>query len=203
MSNTHHPALTRFEGYPDARGWPGASGRAYWVVLTTLMLLIGILAFVAPANAQNLEYSRFLGSYAGDVVIPTSGGLERRNLHVAIQPTGDGFRVEWSTVIHKSTGKVKRRNFRATFKPVTHDTFYTSTHDSGAERPGTQIDPIYATIEGDKLSVFAYQITADGQHEVQIYERVLVPGGLDLNFVRSRNHQPMKTIRAKLVTQKK
>ena len=48
-------------------------------------------------------------------------------------------------------------------------------------------DPIYAKIEGNKMTIFAHLITADGHHEVQTYERILVPGGMTLNFTRARD----------------
>ena len=41
-------------------------------------------------------------------------------------------------------------------------------------------------------------ITDDGKHEVQTYERTLVPGGMELNFSRVRDGKPLKAITAKL-----
>ncbi len=175
-----------------------SSSRTFKVLTTVIMLLTGILIFERPASTQDADFAPFLGSYNGRVTFTTPEGVERRSLDVVIRRERLGFSVEWSTLALKPSEKLKRNTYFATFEPVTHRGFYTSNQK--LNRFGAQIptDPIYAKIEGNKMTIFAYLITADGHHEVQAYERILVPGGMTLNFTRARDRRLLKSIQVNL-----
>lgn len=55
-----------------------------------------------------------------------------------------------------------------------------------------------AKIEGQTLTVYASLIADDGAHEVQTYERTLVPGGMRLKFSRVRNGEAIRAIEVDL-----
>ena len=177
---------------------PNVATRTFGALVFAFVLLTSILIFERPADARDAEYAPFLGSYTGNVDFATTEGLESRNLEVAIRREADGFSVEWSTITRKPSGKLKRNTYFAAFKPVTNNVFYTSAMFVDRFGTETPVDPIYAKIEGNKMTVFAFLITADGHHELQTYERILVPGGMKLKFTRVRDHKMVKTLKVSL-----
>jgi hypothetical protein len=62
-----------------------------------------------------------------------------------------------------------------------------------------QGDPyVWARIEGPTLTVYALHILDDGGYEMQVYDRTIAEGGLELRFSRIRNGTSLRDIRASL-----
>jgi len=171
-------------------------------------VLAGVFFLVSAshAGAQDARIAPFLGTYVGEVVFATDQGLEKRELDVRIQAEGDGFSVQWSTVRQKIGGKVKKStHFVAFGNPDRNGVFLPK---GSIERFGEKIaiDPLqgrpqlWATVRGKTLVINATVQTDRGGLEKQIYERKLVPGGLDLNFLRTRDGQPLKSLHVKMKT---
>jgi hypothetical protein len=115
----------------------------------------------------------------------TAGAQDAR-----IQAEGDGFSVQWSAVRQKIGGKVKKStHFVAFGNPDRNGVFLPK---GSIERFGEKIviDPLkgrpqlWATVLGKTLVINAAVQTDRGGLEKQVYERKLVPGGLELNFLR-------------------
>jgi hypothetical protein len=159
----------------------------------TFALMFGIFGAAAPAFAQNDDFTPFLGSYTGHVVIDGSKGPETRNLIVLIEREGEGFAVRWSTITEKPSGDSKEDSYFATFRRATANLYHTTgkNFDFGGAHGTT-----YAKIVDDRMTVVANLIMPDGHYEVQTYERILVPGGLKLTYKRRRDGQEMKSIEA-------
>jgi hypothetical protein len=171
-------------------------------------VLAGVFFLVSAshAGAQDARIAPFLGTYVGEVVFATDQGLEKRELDVRIQAEGDGFSVQWSTVRQKIGGKVKKStHFVAFGNPDRNGVFLPK---GSIERFGEKIaiDPLqgrpqlWATVRGKTLVINATVQTDRGGLEKQIYERKLVPGGLELNFLRTRDGQPLKSLHVKMKT---
>ena len=57
----------------------------------------------------------------------------------------------------------------------------------------------WAHIAGQTLKVNILTIAADGSHAMQIYERTVVPQGMELAFKRIVNGAPVRTVDGKLI----
>ncbi len=172
------------------------------------MILAGALLLVSAsiADAQDARIAPFLGTYVGEVVFATDQGLEKRELDVRIQPEADGFSIQWSTVRQKIGGKVKKStHFVAFGNPDRNGVFLSQ---GSIERFGEKIaiDPLkgrsqlWAQVRGKTLIINAMVQTDRGGLEKQVYERKLVPGGLELNFLRTRDGQALKSLHVKMKT---
>ena len=163
----------------------------------------------APAQAQTKagDFSPFVGEYTGQVVFTTPTGLSKRDMHVNVRREAEGFSLEWTTDSQRPDGRIKSDTYFVAFKPAEGKPgFYVPTDK--IDRLGTRVplnplegDPqLVARIDGQTMTVFASLIADDGAHEVQTYERTLVPGGMKLKFSRVRNGEPQRAIEADLKT---
>jgi hypothetical protein len=172
-------------------------------------LIVAWIGVGAPAAAQTRlgDYSPFVGEYVGQVVITTPTGLSKRDLIVVVRRESEGFSLEWTTESQRPDGRIKSDRYFVAFKPAAGKPGYYLPTDKidrlGARVPLNPLegDPqLVAKIEGQTMTVFATLIADDGAHEVQTYERTLVPGGMKLKFSRVRNGQPQVAIEADLKT---
>ena len=61
-------------------------------------------------------------------------------------------------------------------------------------------DPyVWCKVEGKSLTVHALLITEGGGYELQIYRRTLKAGGLELEYMRVRNNEVLRTVTGELV----
>ena len=172
-----------------------------------VVFFIGLLV-LAPwraALAQTTgDFQPFLGDFVGQVVYAGPAGLAKRDLEVSVRRERGGFSLKWTTISQKSSGKLKRAEHFVAFAPAKRPGFYAATDRINRLGVRIPIDPlagdpqVWAKINGKTMTVYAVLITDDGKHEVQTYERTLVPGGMELNFSRVRDGKPLKAITAKL-----
>lgn len=186
--------------------------RAYlgWIVFVgTIAIGIALVCFTKVTQAQgySADYSPFVGDYTGQTVIGTANGLEKRDLDVSVRREAEGFSLEWSTEIQRPDGRIKSDRYFVAFKPVPNRPGYYLPTDRidrfGKRFPINPLegDPqLTAKIDGKTMYVYASLITDDGAHEVQTYERTLVPGGMTLKFSRVRNGEAIRGIEVDLKT---
>ena len=181
-----------------------------WIVFFGVIAVgCAMVCLTKAVNAQGYgaDYSRFVGDYTGQVVITTPTGLARRDLDVIVRRESEGFSLEWSTETQRPDGRIKSDRYFVAFKPAANRPGYHLPTDK-IDRFGKRIpinpiegDPqLVAKIEGETMTVYASLIADDGAHEVQTYERTLVPGGMKLKFGRVRNGEAIRAIEVDLKT---
>jgi hypothetical protein len=172
-----------------------------------VVFIIGLLLALprGAAMAQTADdFQPFLGDFTGQVVFAGPAGFAKRDLEVSIRRERGGFSLKWTTISQKSSGKLKRAEHFVAFAPAKRPGFYAATDRITRLGARVPIDPlagdpqVWAKISGTTMTVYAVLITDDGKHEVQTYERTLVPGGMELKFNRVRDGKPLKAISAKL-----
>jgi hypothetical protein len=181
-----------------------------WIVfVVTIAIGIALVCFTKSLRAQGYgaDFSPFVGDYTGQVVIGTANGLEKRDLDVSVRRETEGFSLEWSTETQRPDGRIKSDRYFVAFKPIANRPGHYLPTDRidrfGKRFPINPLDgdpQLTAKIDGKTLYVYASLITEDGAHEVQTYERTLVPGGMKLKFGRVRNGEAIRAIEVDLKT---
>lgn len=173
----------------------GAVIRVLRGLMAALVVLAGIAGYQRPAVAVNDDFHPFIGKYVGEAELETAKGTETRQIEVLIRPSGEGFSLRWTTISEKASGKTKERSYYAVFKHRGPNTYRTTEKDIDF---GDATGAVYAKIYGKKMTVVAFLISPEGRHEVQRYERELVPGGMKLTFSREFDGTKLKSVEAML-----
>lgn len=164
-----------------------------------LLLTLLLLPTVAPA-AESTPIEAFYGQYEGQAISHSIPELAARDLSVRIYPAGDAFAIDWTTVIHKQSGKQKSVSYSITFAPSNRPNTYGSAMRKNLFGGWVPLDPlkgdpyVWARLRHSTLSVYALIITDEGDYEIQTYNRTLAPGGLTLEFERFRNGEALQSI---------
>lgn len=169
-----------------------------------LALVIGAAAAGAVAGAENIKLAGFFGTFKGNGISETKDsqyfGVTVRDLDVKIEPAGDGFAIEWTTVIRSggdpSNPKVRQKAQRMTFAPSAQAGVYraANTGDPLAGQPYS-----WSYIRKNSLIIHIMTIDAKGAYEMQSYTRTLEPTGMAYVFERIRNDEPVRTVKGKLI----
>jgi hypothetical protein len=174
---------------------------------TGLRFLAALSFFVmaaSPGFARDLKINAFYGLFEGTGVAENRDsiyfGVTVRDFDVSVKPAGEGFEVEWTTVIRRggdpNNPKVKRKGQKFTFLP---------SGRAGIYRSPASADPIsgatyaWARISGNTLNVYLFTITASGAYSMQSYARTLTPLGMDFVFTRLRDGEPVRSVKGKLI----
>ncbi len=161
--------------------------------------LVAVLWLLPPSAdlraASGLE--PFFGSYVGVATVEDTktGETGQRDMDIVIHPYHDGgFRIDWINVTlvdgRRDLPGVERRVQSALFEPVADRDMYVEVEAENPfrERAETQPmrgDPVrWASIDGPRLHVYAFEVLADGTYELQIYDRILTEKGIDIAFQR-------------------
>ena len=167
-------------------------------------LLIWLIGFL-PARADEISLGDFCGDYEGQTISSTEDGLSKRDLSVSISDCDKGFTVNWTTVTHKSDGRLKRKSYTINFRPTDRETVFASAMRTNMFGGKVPLDPlkgdpyVWARVSGKTLTVFALIVTHAGGYEMQVYDRTIVGDGLDLKFSRFRDGVQLRQITAKLI----
>ncbi|MCP4328490.1 MAG: hypothetical protein GY791_08655 [Alphaproteobacteria bacterium] len=179
---------------------------AFQVVLVFLLGAVSLPAFAADAR----PIEDFYGEYVGKSIAGSTGAtgedaeIRPRHLNISIQAHENGFTVAWLTIITSASGKTKAKSQLVNFRPTANDGLYASAMRRDTTGALVPLDPmsgdpyVWASINGDTLTVHALLVTADGGYEVQVYDRTLTEDGIDLTFRRFRDGVMMKEIEGKL-----
>ena len=174
------------------------------LLFLSLAILPALLPPLAPATAKDLRLDAFIGTFKGSGVAENKDslyfGVTVRDLDVTIQRAGQGFGIEWTTVIRRggnpSKPKVRRKTQRMTFVP---------TGTTGLYRSTAPADPLggkplsWARIKDTSLIINVFSIGENGSYQVQSYTRKLVPQGMEFTFARIRDGEPVRTVKGKLI----
>lgn len=169
-----------------------------------LAILPALLLQLSPAASKDLKLDAFFGTFKGSGVAENKDslyfGVTVRDLDVTIQPAGQGFDIEWTTVIRRggnpSKPKVRRKTQKMMFVPAPSAGVYQSTAPS---------DPLagkplaWARIKETSLIINVLSIAKNGSYQVQSYTRKLVPQGMAFTFQRIRDGEPVRTVKGKLI----
>ncbi len=175
---------------------------------SALVYFLSLLLIAPPVwSAQSRSIEDFYGDFVGHVVTDEYGSAEDRDLSVSIRPArkDDNFQIKWTTVIHKASGKLKRKIYNIKFRPTHRPNVFSSAMKINVFGGSVPLDPlkgdpfVWARIKGDTLTVHALIISDDGSYEMQIYDRTLNKSGLWLDYTRIDRGQHVKKIETQLV----
>ena len=173
------------------------------------LLLVGaivLLGTTAPSLSAAEGPERFLGSFVGQTLSAASDEVSPRDITVKIEPgeRDNEFFLEWTLVSVKSSGKIKRKQYRIKFAETRRDGIYKSKMRADMFGNQVPLDPlkgepfVWAKIEGSTLTVHTLLITDEGGYEMQTYNRTVTAEGMELKFTRVRDDQVMRTVTGKL-----
>lgn len=173
--------------------------RAGLLMMVAWLLLIPVEGAKAAGSIED-----FFGQFAGEATEMIEGESARRNLDVMIQAYKKGFTVEWTTVIHRASGKTKHANFSINFKRMSKSGLYRSAMRVNAFGQEVPLDPldgspyVWGVLVDKVLTVHSLIILPNGDYEMQSYIRKLTGDGMDVTFTRIRNGKKLKDLHARL-----
>lgn len=171
-------------------------------------LVLAMAGLARPLHAEAPAIDAFFGRYEGRAIVAGDGQTTTRDLDVRIEPAGDAgagqFRITWSTLIRRSEAGEKRKSYSILFKRTPRPGIFASAMRTDMFGNAVPLDPlkgdpfVWCRIAGRTLTVYALQITDDGGYDLQVYDRTLRDGGLDLKFTRLDEGQPPTVVTAVL-----
>lgn len=182
---------------------------------TPIRLLVGLLALLisVPAPAAGTpQLADYFGSFVGAALEqPLEGGpSEERDIDIVISPyKRNGFRIDWTNVTlvdgRRDVPGVKRRPSSVIFVPGDRPGFFVESKEFNPFKlrddiQAMQGEPVrWAALDESGLHVNAFVVLEDGRYEMQIYTRRLTDIGLDLEFERVVDGQPVRRMTGRAV----
>jgi hypothetical protein len=166
------------------------------------------LAFIAESNivqaGDTLSIADFVGHFRGEAQVQAGDRFfiqQLRDAEVELRTEAEGFWLKWTTVIHYDEGdktKVRRRNAEMRFAagPMPNQFRSLEPLEPFTERPAA-----WAYIDGNTLVVHVLSILADGNYELQTYERSLSGNTMTLHFSRVFPGRPELVVSGHLIRQ--
>jgi hypothetical protein len=159
-----------------------------------------VLGVTLTGTSQGIQAALepFYGAYEGVSVRDSAGEISVSDSRVEIKPFKRGFTVIWVSVTQRDDGRLKRKEYSVDFEPTKRDNVYASAMRVNMFGDAVPMDPLkgdpyfWAKVDEDSLTVQALHITDGGDFEIQVYERTLIPEGLELNFRRLRQGQAVR-----------
>jgi hypothetical protein len=158
-------------------------------------LLLAILAGVPASAQQMLSINAFSGTWIGH-----DFHLFGRDFDVTIRPEGQGFRIDWTTIIRKggdpNKPNIRRRKSSKSLVP---------TGAPGVFRGANSGDPLagkelcWAHIQKSTLSLFLMTIDKDGIYTLQQYDRTLSGTGMMLTFLSLSDGDRQRVVKGRLI----
>lgn len=176
----------------------GAAGRTIIVGLAFV-----VVSIASAAQAQNLPIDAFYGHFQGSGIAENDDslyfGVTVRDLDVRIGPEGDGFYVEWTSVIRgggdPNNPDIRKRSQRVSFRPSDQTNVFISPSATDPMGPGL----VWARIKDQTLTVHVMRISETGSYTVQTYDRTVSGTGMTLNFINTQDGEPQRQVEARLV----
>lgn len=168
-----------------------------------LSLLAGLLFALPTTQAEGASFERFFGSYKGESDTVPQGESANRRMSVEIKPYKDGFTVSWETTITKA-GRVKTKGLSVDFTATSRSNTFASAMRMDMFGHPVPLDLmkgeplLWATINGDTMTVYLLRILDDGSQDFQIDRRTRTPDGLRSEFVGLYDGEPPRRIAATL-----
>lgn len=174
---------------------------------SAVAILVGIALITHTqlvCAAEALSIADFVGHFRGEAQVQAGDRFfvqQLRDAEVDLRREPDGFQLSWSTVIHydaADTTKVRRRNAEMRFVagPTPNQFRSLDPLEPFAEKPAA-----WAYINRNTLIVHVLSILADGNYELQTYERSLSGNMMTLHFSRVFPGQPELFVSGRLQRQ--
>ena len=181
-------------------GWrPGA-----WIAACAVLALGLGGATGAAAQERDLSIRAFYGNWTGSAIsesaVSVTFPVTIRDLDVTIAETATGFRLSWTTVLRQrgdpETPRVQRKSSVLDFVAGGRPGVWAAAGNTDPLASGSYA---WAHIEGQTLSVNILSIAKDGAYAMQVYERTVVPQGMELAFKRIVAGETVRTVDGKLI----
>ena len=153
------------------------------------------------------DISDFVGHYVGSAVIDNNGTPQKRDMSVVIEETKKGMELTWTSTSYRADGSTKQKEYTIEFVPSNRDNIYASAmkvNVFGKEVPLNPMDGdpyVWGRIVGETFTVFSMLIDEEGGYDMQVYNRTIADGGLNLDYERNRNGVQAKKVQAFLARQ--
>lgn len=173
-----------------------------------VLLLFGLTILAAPKGAEavdDISFDAFFGKWSGNAVAETPPGAffgyTSRDIDIMISPKDKGFTLAWTTVMYLETNsqepEIRRRSDSIDFVPVPNKP---GVFDAvGLDDPHQETGYVWGRIEEQTLYVYSQTIDPRGRYTLQVWERTLTGGGMDLDFLSIQEKQPQRSVKGKLV----
>ena len=163
-----------------------------------------VVGFAAEARAQDtLPVDAFVGQWQGMGVASGESGHyideSVRDLDVTIRGDNDRFTVDWTTVLRKGpvgAREVERKETSVTFEPSPRPSVFRAT--AGGDIYGSD-GLTWARIDRQTLVIYRLVLNDDGAMELSRYSRTLLGGGMELEFTRLRDGEPVRSVEGQLI----
>ena len=161
--------------------------------------IAGLFAAIASAHAADVAIDDFYGRWVGEGIAETETGndTERqiRGLEVIVRAHPTGFQLCWSTTRVVVGGPDRQSFAMMLFAPTEPAGSWKATFSAdGSAREGSA----RAELKERTLRVFNRATNDNGDTELQIYERTLSRGGMDLHFTRFDNDELVRVVQGRL-----
>lgn len=172
-------------------------------VLSFILLL---LAAAGTAQARDVSIGAFEGVWRGNALsesdISTHFRVTARDMDVEIRTGGDGnFSVRWATILRQTGDPNAPEEVLKEAKVF----FVPDPDRKKVWRAAKPVDPMsgdgyyWARLSGQTLTVYGLGVAGDGTAELQVYRRTLTDLGMELEFTRTVDGQPVRTAKGKLI----
>lgn len=161
-------------------------------------------AHAAAAQERDLSIRAFYGNWTGSAIsesaVSVTFAVTIRDLDVTIAETATGFRLSWTTVLRQrgdpETPTAQRKSSVLDFVAGGRPGVWAGAANTDPLASGSYA---WAHIEGQTLSVNILSIAKDGTYAMQVYERTVVPQGMELTFKRIVAGETVRTVDGKLI----
>lgn len=171
------------------------------------LLLVAVLALGASGQLakaqQSVPIDAFVGIWRGSGIASGESGYALdetvRDLDVTIRKAGEGFTVDWVTVLRKGpegSREVERKESSVTYQPAGRPGLYRPAEAGdlfGAE------GLTWARLAKQTLSVYRLVLDDSGALDLSRYDRILLGGGMKLEFTRQQDGTLTRSVSGRLV----
>ncbi len=175
-------------------------------MVRVVFLFLGILAAATAVQAREVSIGAFEGVWRGNALsesdISTHFRVTARDMDVEIRTGEDRrFSVRWATVL-RQTG-----NPDAPEEVLKEAKIYFAP-DPSRQKVWRQVeagDPMsddgyyWARLEDQTLTIYSLGVAGDGTAHLQVYRRTLTDLGMDLEFTRTVDGQPVRSAKGRLI----
>lgn len=166
-----------------------------------LALLALSVAFAVMTNQARAEFADFFGEYSGSAEVTEADGTTiPRDMSVEISSTDEGFRVQWTSVTYRSSGKVSEKSYEIEFVASDRENVFAAAQRKNVFGHEVQLDPmkgepyVWSRVVDDTLTVYSLFVDEDGGYILQQYDRSLAEGGLLLRFQVIRDGETQRAV---------
>lgn len=162
------------------------------------VLAIGLLA-ASAAQAGETTVQNFFGRWVGEGIAETEVGedteRELRGLEVIVRDHPAGFQLCWSTLRLVADGPDRQSFAMMLFAPGDAPGAWRAIFSADGSASAASA---WAELEDETLRVFNRATNEDGEEELQVYERRLSNGGMELHFTRFDDGRLARVVQGRL-----